>query len=120
MTTTRRYPRTSAEAFRGLDYACAIERPARMADRMAGLAVKALALAALAVAVLLLAGCAFTGSPLDDLSAPLVIHALCGLVGLAAGVLLCYLAQDPTHDRYEQDGDAGDTQADWPSRAGGL
>lgn len=27
--TTRRYPRTSSEAFKGPDYASAIERPAR-------------------------------------------------------------------------------------------
>ena len=25
---TRTYPRTTAEAFKGLDYACAVERPA--------------------------------------------------------------------------------------------
>lgn len=28
MNSTRRYPRTTAEAFKGIDYSCAVERPA--------------------------------------------------------------------------------------------
>lgn len=31
--TTRRYPRTTAEAFRGPDYACAVERPEAASPR---------------------------------------------------------------------------------------
>lgn len=46
MDTTRSYPRTLAEAFRGPDYACAVERPIDKPDRIVlwGCAVVAAAL----------------------------------------------------------------------------
>lgn len=39
METTRRYPRTLGEAFKGADYACAIERTPRRRNLFPALAI---------------------------------------------------------------------------------
>lgn len=44
METTRRYPRTALDAFRGPDYACAVERPLDKPDRIVAWGCAAVAL----------------------------------------------------------------------------
>lgn len=118
MTTTRRYPRTSAEAFRGLDYSCAIERPMPMGERLASWPLKTIALAAALLLLLLLTGCATAGEPSSG-SAGLCLF--CGVAGGLIGAWLSHYARNPNAPRHPGEADdAGDTQAKWPSRVGRL